>query len=78
MKEWKQVKVCPVCGGRLVVSDFYSLSRDYQDYEKGRVEQEVLYIGPRSARLHDGQAALIVTPRGTQIMLQLMPIAPFG
>ena len=35
MKEWKQVKVCPVCGGRLVVSDFYSLSRDYRITKKG-------------------------------------------
>lgn len=35
MKEWKRAKVCPVCGGRLVVSDFYSLSRDYRITKKG-------------------------------------------
>ena len=30
-----ELKVCPVCNGRLVVSDFYTMSRDYRITKKG-------------------------------------------
>lgn len=35
MKEWKQVTCCPYCGGRLIVSDHYSFTRDYRVTKKG-------------------------------------------
>lgn len=30
MSEWKRATSCPLCGGQLIVSDFYTFSRDYR------------------------------------------------
>ena len=35
MKEWTKVTRCPKCGGTLVVSDFYTFSREYKVTRKG-------------------------------------------
>jgi hypothetical protein len=34
-KSWILVKKCPACGGKLIVSDFYSFSRDYKITRRG-------------------------------------------
>ena len=46
MKEWKQMKVCPICGGHLVVNDFYTLSRDYRITKKGVLSKKYSVSDP--------------------------------
>lgn len=33
--DWKQVTCCPRCGGSLVISEYYSYTRDYKITRKG-------------------------------------------
>ena len=34
-KVWRRVTACPYCGGRLVISEYYTFSRDYTITRKG-------------------------------------------
>lgn len=35
MKEWKRVTCCPYCGGELIISDHYALTKDYRITKSG-------------------------------------------
>lgn len=40
MKDWKEVRCCPVCGGRLLISEFCTLSRDYRIKRDGKISKK--------------------------------------
>lgn len=39
MSEWKQVTSCPLCGGRLMVSEFCTSSRNRRITKKGKLSK---------------------------------------
>ena len=40
MGEWEQVKCCPVCGGGLIISEYFMLSHDYRITKKGKLSKK--------------------------------------
>ena len=39
MKEWKNVTCCPICGGKLLVSEHYTFSVDHTITRKGTLSK---------------------------------------
>lgn len=39
MGEWEQVKCCPICGGSLIISEYFTFSHDYRITKKGKLSK---------------------------------------
>lgn len=44
--DWKRVTVCPKCGGRLVISDFYTVTLDRTITSKGVLSRRYSWSDP--------------------------------